>query len=60
MAACVRDSPKSRVPCSASKTLDGYTWSGSPKVDLNWTVAVWSEAKGRGVFGTAAVELPRR
>jgi len=52
--------PKSRVPWSASKTLDGWTWMGSPKVDVNWTVAVWTEANGRGVFGTASVELPRR
>jgi hypothetical protein len=51
---------KSRVPWSASKGLDGYTWSGAPKVDVTWTVAVWSEANGRGVFGTASVELPRR
>lgn len=51
---------KSRVAWSATQSLDGYTWTESPKIDVDWTVAVWSEANGRGVFGTASVQLPAR
>jgi hypothetical protein len=51
--------PKSRVPWSASQSLDGYKWSGSPKVDVDWSVLVWNESNGRGVFGTVSAVLPQ-
>jgi hypothetical protein len=50
---------RSRVPLSAAQTLEGYTWSGSPKIDVDWAVLVWNESNGRGVFGTASVVLPQ-
>jgi hypothetical protein len=51
--------PRSRVPWSASQSLDGYKWSGSPKVDVDWSVLVWNESNGRGVFGTVSAVLPQ-
>jgi hypothetical protein len=50
---------QSRVAWSAEQSLAGYAWTGAPTIDANWTVVVWGEANGQGVFGTARVQLPQ-